>query len=110
MLGTVSKTAVSAILCLTAIYAAASLINTSFLSVYPHRYRNEGNVSSVGGVIDFVTYLGAAAGSVVYGALIKNFGYDSMFISWAAVSVIGAVVISKFIKRGKDDEKVSSSK
>ncbi len=99
LLGIVKGTPLFAIICLTAIYAAASLINTSFLSVYPHRYRHEGNVSSVGGVIDFVTYLGAATGSIVYGALIKNFGYNAMFISWAAVSVIGAVVISKFIKK-----------
>ena len=109
-LGSGKGTALFSILCLTATYAAASLINTSLLSVYPHRYRNEGNVSSVGGVIDFVTYLGAALGSLVYGAVIKNFGYNAMFISWAVVSVIGAAVITKFIKRGKDDEKVSSSK
>jgi len=99
LLGIVKGTALSAILCLTSTYAAASLINTSLLSVYPHRYRSEGNVSSVGGVIDFVTYLGAAMGSLVYGALIKNFGYNAMFISWAVLSVIGAAVISKFIKK-----------
>lgn len=108
LLGIVRINALFSILCLTATYAAASLINTSLLSVYPHSYRCEGNVSSVGGVIDFVTYLGAALGAVVYGVIIKNFGYNAMFISWTAVSVIGAVVISKFIKRGKDDEKVSS--
>lgn len=98
VLGTVRGGVTFSILCLTAIYAAASLINTSMLSVYPHRYRHEGNVSSVGGVVDFVTYLGAALGSLVYGVVIKYFGYNSMFISWAVASVIGAAVISKFIK------------
>ena len=85
--------------CLTAIYASVSMINTSFLSIYPHRYRHEGNVSSVGGLVDFVTYLGAALGSLVYGALIKYLGYDAMFISWAAVSIIGAAVIFQFTKK-----------
>lgn len=84
--------------CLTAIYAAVSMINTSFLSIYPHRYRHEGNVSSVSGIIDFVTYLGAGVSSVVYGVMIKNIGYDSMFVSWALVSVLGAIVISRFVK------------
>ena len=86
------------ILCLTLLYGVVSMINTSLLSIYPHRYRHEGNVSSVGGLIDFITYLGAATGSLVYGVLIKQFGYNSMFISWAAVSVLGALIISKFIK------------
>ena len=84
--------------CLTAIYAATSMINTSFLSVYPHRYRREGNVSSVGGIIDFITYLGAAAGSFVYGFVIKYIGYGGMFVSFAAISLVGALVIYKFTK------------
>ncbi|MBQ4557045.1 MAG: MFS transporter [Clostridia bacterium] len=84
--------------CLTAIYAAVSMINTSFLSIYPHRYRHEGNVSSVSGIVDFVTYLGAAVGALIYGVMIKSFGYDSMFISWAIASLLGSIVISKFVK------------
>ena len=66
--------AIYSILCLTMLYGAVSMINTSFLSIYPHRYKNEGNVSSVGGLIDFVTYLGAAVGSAIYGVLIKHAG------------------------------------
>lgn len=90
--------AIYSILCLTVLYGAVSMINTSFLSIYPHRYRHEGNVSSVAGLVDFVTYLGAATGSLIYGMLIQNFGYNSMFVSWALVAVIGAVVISKLTK------------
>ena len=88
--------------CLTAIYASVSMINTSFLSVYPHNFRKEGNVSSVSGIIDFVTYLGASFGALVYGYMIEYIGYDSMFISWAAVSLVGTIIIYKFVNiRGK---------
>ena len=83
--------------CLTAIYAAVSMINTSLLSVYPHRYRREGNVSSVGGIIDFVTYIGAAVGAFIYGFVIKYIGYSGMFVSFAAISLIGAIIIYKFL-------------
>lgn len=95
--------ALYSVLCLTMLYGVISMINTSFLSIYPHRYRHEGNVSSVGGIIDFVTYLGAAAGSVLYGTLIKHFGYSAMFISFAIFSMLGMIIIFKFadIKRGK---------
>lgn len=85
------------ILCLTFLYGAASTINTSFLSIYPHRFRRQGNVSSVGGIVDFATYLGASAGSLVGGVLIYHFGYSSMFILWAVLSVAGAAVLAKFI-------------
>lgn len=88
--------------CLTAIYAAISMINTSLLSVYPHRYRREGNVSSVGGIIDFVTYIGGAVGAFIYGFVIKYIGYGGMFVSFAAISLCGAIIIYKLInKRSK---------
>lgn len=88
--------ALYSVLCLTVLYGVISMINTSFLSIYPHRYRKEGNVSSVGGIIDFVTYLGAAFGSLIYGVMIAEMGYASMFISFAIFSLLGAVIIFKF--------------
>ncbi len=93
---------VYSVLCLTALYGAVSMINTSFLSVYPHRYKAQGNVASVSGIVDFVTYLGAAFGSMIYGALIKSFGYGTMFVSFAIFSLLGLIIISKFANiRGK---------
>ena len=98
MLVVYRPSALYSVVCLTAIYASVSMINTSFLSIYPHRYRKEGNVSSVSGIVDFVTYLGAAVGALVYGVMIDSLGYDSMFISWAVISLLGAIVINKFSK------------
>lgn len=86
------------VLCLTAIYAAISMVNTSFLSIYPIRFSAEGNVSSVSGVIDFVTYLGAGIGSVVYGYLIKLWGYESMFITWAVFAAAACIFLIPFLK------------
>lgn len=77
---------------LSIIYAAASIINTSFLSIYPLRYAEYGNTSSVSGIMDFATYLGAGISSAVYGTVIKNFGYIPMFISWIAISAISVLI------------------
>lgn len=94
--------AVSAI-CLGLIYTATSIINTSFLSIYPLKYTKTGNVSSVSGIMDLATYLGAGVSSLCYGFIIKSFGYSSMFLSWHAVSVLSVILMlrkSVLIKKG----------
>lgn len=45
---------VAAMFLLGSIYAAVSVINTSFLSIYPVRYASRGRVASVSGIMDFV--------------------------------------------------------
>ena len=86
---------VAAMFLLGSIYAAVSVINTSFLSIYPVRYASRGRVASVSGIMDFVTYLGAGLSSVVYGFV----GYLPMFISWAVVSVISILPLMKLQKK-----------
>ena len=89
---------ICAVLCLSIIYAAASMINTSMLSIYPLHFLKTGNVASVSGVMDFATYLGAGVSGVIYGVVIKHFGYLPMFLSWVVISVISTVLISKIQK------------
>lgn len=86
---------IPAVLCMSIIYAAVSMINTSILSIYPLHFLSTGNVASVSGIMDFATYLGAGVSGVVYGALIKSFGYTPMFISWACISVISMILIKR---------------
>lgn len=77
------------------VYAAVSLINTSLLSVYPLRYAETGQVASVSGIMDFATYCGAGLTGVLYGVVIKAFGYGPMFLSWAVLAVVSLLVIGK---------------
>jgi len=85
---------IGAVLALSAIYTAASMINTSMLSIYPLRFVQSGNVASVSGIMDFATYLGAGISSAAYGVVIKQFGYLPMFLSWLVISVISVVILS----------------
>lgn len=85
-----------------AVFAAAiSLINTSLLSVFPLRFAEEGNVSSVTGVLDFVIYLSGALASLVYGALhsLGKGQYPVMFASWLVCCVAGAMVTALLAKK-----------
>ncbi len=91
-----------AILAMSAIYAAVSMINTSILSIFPLHYVSTGNVASISGIMDFATYLGGGIASFIYGIVIKNFGYVPMFASWILISLISVGFVFKFAK--KNDE------
>ena len=82
-----------AALCLSLLYALISMINTSLLSMFPLRFTKENMVSSVSGLADFATYLGAGIGSAIYGFVIARFGYLPMFASWAILCVISVFLV-----------------
>lgn len=105
------KSAVIAVVCLSLIYALISVINTSMLSIYPMRYTETGNVSSVSGLMDFATYGGAGISSAVYGAAIKYLGYVPMYASWAIISAVSVFILYRiaFSKGEKKHEKVSAA-
>ena len=73
--------------------ASVSIVNTSIVSIFPIRYAQRGNVSTVSGILDFATYMGAGLSSVVFGFFIENNGYGVIFCSWIAVSVIAIFVL-----------------
>ncbi len=91
-----------AVLCLSFIYAASSVVNTALASVFPMRYASSGNVGAVSGVTDFVAYLGAGIASAIYGVVIENFGYLPMFISWIVISVASILVARTLFKKKSD--------
>lgn len=101
--------ATTATFCLCGIYAFVSIINTSFLAIYPLRYAKEGTVSSVSGIMDFTTYLGHGISSAIYGVVILGFGYQAMYLSWAVLSVLGAALLWRKVSGGGRDGKVSQS-
>ena len=92
-----------AMLCLSLVYTAVSMANTSFLSIYPMSFASSGNVASVSGIMDFCTYLGAGVASVIYGVVIENWGYLPMFISWAILSVAALFFLKKLESKTSDN-------
>jgi len=74
---------------------AIGFVGRTILSIYPLQFLKTGNVASVSGIMDFATYLGAGVSGVIYGALIKSFGYAPMFVSWVCISLISIILIKK---------------
>lgn len=85
----------SAVILLSLVYTAASMINTSILSIFPLSYLKTGNVASVSGIMDFATYLGGGVASMIYGVVIAAFGYVPMFVSWIVISAISVLMLIK---------------
>ncbi len=87
-----------AIVALSLIYMAVSLINTSLLSVFPLNFARQGNVATVSGLMDFGTYFGAGVGSIVLGYSVTHFGFNSMFLLWIIASVMALIPVVRLIK------------
>ena len=83
----------TAVICLSLIYAAVSIINTSLISIFPIHFISSGNVASVSGIMDFATYFGAGITAFIYGIIIDSVGFSPMFISWTVISVISLCIL-----------------
>lgn len=81
-----------AIVYLSLVYMAVSVMNACFLSFFPLQFAREGTVASVSGIMDFATYLGTGISSVVFGVLIEGYGYGAMFATWAVLCGIGLLL------------------
>ena len=92
---------VAASIALSLVYTAVSIVNTSFLSIYPIGFTNSGNVASVSGIMDFFTYLGAGVASVIYGLVVEHWGYLPMFLSWAVLSFLSILLLMHLERTAK---------
>lgn len=84
-------------------------MNPILTSLVPMEYDTFGCAGLAAGMIDSFIYVGSAASGVIEGGLKEAFGWDSLYISWIAVSVVatGLIVISamkRFEKRMKDPD------
>ncbi len=93
---------ITATLCLSIIYAAVSIVNTSILSMFPLKFAKSDNVASVSGIMDFATYFGAGVSSFAYGYLIENFGYLPMYASWVFVSVLSILILLPYLRKNAE--------
>ena len=102
LLGLAPTTPFLAALGLSLLYASTSVINTSVLSIFPLRFADSGAVASVSGLMDFISYLGTAIGSAVYGLLIAGHRYTPMFLSWTFLSLLSLLLLHRQIVLGKN--------
>ena len=86
------------------IMICASLINACFLSVFPSGFARFGRVSSVSGVMDLASYMGAAAGSLSFGFLATAIGYRAIMLVWGAISAVSFVICAVAVGTRKAEQ------
>lgn len=69
-----------------------SMINASFLSIYPLHFQKSDQISTVSGIIDFATYAGSAIGSAIFGIIVYSLGYSSMIFVWVLLCFISVLI------------------
>lgn len=67
-------------------------INLMLISIVPKRFVKCGKVSTISGVLNAATYIGAAIALPLFPALKANFSWSVTIAVWVIISVIGAVV------------------
>ena len=81
--------AAALLFCVSAFIGAA---NSSFSGMLPLRFYETGNISSVSGAVDFLTYIGSATGAAAFGFLVLKLGYGAMIWVWAALAGASALI------------------
>jgi sugar phosphate permease len=77
------------------VHGANSLVVTSF----PLRYTSEGRVSSIAGLFEFASYVGAVMGGFLAGAFVDLVGWGGAFSLWVGAALLGmAIMISAWAR------------
>ena len=63
------------------------------------RYQKEGVVSSLVGLFDFCSYMGAALSTYVLGGLISDYGVQGMAVIWILAACAESAVLLIKIRR-----------
>ena len=88
--------------------ALMSMSCTSALlwSIYIPSLGKTGRVSSVNGVLDCIGYIAAAGANLLFANVMSNVGWNTVYILWASMGVIG--LITTFVFHGKEQKSNSS--
>ena len=77
-------------------------VNFMLISIAPKRFVRYGKVSTMSGVLNSCTYIGAAASTYGFAVIAENFGWQATTLSWVFVALFGGIVCiaaSKFWKK-----------
>lgn len=76
-------------------------INLCLISFVPKRFKKYGNISTISGIINSFTYVGAAISTYVVALFIENNGWIFTIGSWLIIAIIGLISIIIAIKPWK---------
>ncbi|WP_159448893.1 MFS transporter [Provencibacterium massiliense] len=86
---------------ISAIMAVLYCINVITTAIVPLKFAHTGRSAQLSGILNFLTYLGAALGSMFTGIFSDAFGWNGAFFLWAGLCLLAfaAVVFSLFERK-----------
>ncbi len=94
--------AAPAVVCMTLITGAMHGINLMLISYVPGRFKKYGNISTVSGVINSFTYIGAAIATYGIAKLSSLFGWKPVLALWLLISLAGAALLFAALPKWKN--------
>ncbi|MGN0523754.1 MAG: MFS transporter [Eubacterium sp.] len=97
------KNPVFALLCVAVITTCMHAINVMFITMIPLHFNKYGCVSTVGGLLNCVAYIGCGGLNMVSGKLLDTSSWNTLFVFWIILCVTGiilTVICSAINKRG----------
>jgi len=83
---------VASMLLMGIIVACMHGINLMLITVVPKRFVKTGKVSTMSGILNACTYIGASASTYGFAVLAEKLGWNFTFWMWFAISLAGAAV------------------
>ncbi|MBO5767480.1 MAG: MFS transporter [Clostridia bacterium] len=83
------------------ITAAMHGVNLMLISRVPRHYARYGKISTISGILNAFTYIGAAASSYGFASFSARYGWYFIIGSWAVIAFVGTAVCLLVCKRWK---------
>lgn len=97
----IDVSAVVTIVLMTLITGCAHGINLMLISHAPKRFRKYGNISTISGIINSCTYIGAAIATYGIAKLSELYGWSFTTLTWCIIGALGTVCCVIAIPRWK---------
>lgn len=84
--------AVVSVVLMALLIACMHGVNLMFISFVPSYFKESGRVSTVSGILNACTYIGAAVSTYGFAILSEKYGWSFTIISWLVIAVFGTVI------------------
>ena len=95
------SSAVTTVILASLVAAVMHGINLILVCFLPGMYADEENVSSLSGILNFMTYVGSAASTYGFAVISESYGWSSTVVSWLVIASLGAAMCFACVIRSK---------
>lgn len=84
--------------CSALLVACMHGVNQLLISLVPRHFNKTGKISTISGILNFATYVGAALSTYCFAALANGSDWRPVIVLWVFITVIGAAVCFALVK------------